>query len=218
MSIKSKIITAAAALSLIVGVGAAGTQTANAATVPCGLGCANLFSFAFGIAGNPVAYVLDVPGGAQVGGAVILAQESHTNPNEDFTESVQGTVHDLFLAGLVPSGLDALYSSRNVFEMEFAPGGVESGLCVGVAVFSVSLQPCGTGVKTLWILDPQTTVSFIPYFAVISAATTNFQHPDSLTTLFFPGMQLVTAPLLPYNRFPALSAHQLWGVVRGVLP
>ena len=215
MSIKSKITTAAAALSLIVGVSAAGIQTANAATVACGLGCANLFSFAFGIAGNPVAYVLDVPGGVQVGGAVILARESHTNPNEDFTESVEGTVHDLFLAGLVPSGLNALYSGLNVFEMEFTPGGVDSGLCVGV--FPVSLQPCGTGVKTLWILDPQATVFFIPYFAVISAATTNFQHPDSLTTLF-PGVPLFTAPLVPYNLFPALNAHQLWGIVHGVLP
>jgi hypothetical protein len=156
-----------------------------------------------------------VPGGAQVGGAVTLARESHTNPNEDFTESVQGTVHDLFLAGLVPSGLDARYSSLNVFEMEFAPGGVDSGMCVGA--FPVSLQPCGTGIKTLWILDPQTTVFSIPYLAVISAATTNFQYPYSLTTLF-PGVQLFTAPLLPYNLSPALSAHQLWGVVSGVLP
>ena len=59
MSIKSKIVTAAATLTLAAGVGAAGTLTANAATLPCAANCVNWFSAAFGTAVHP-AFVLNV--------------------------------------------------------------------------------------------------------------------------------------------------------------
>jgi hypothetical protein len=220
MSIKSKIITAAAALALIVGVGAAGTPTANAATPNCGAGCFNLFS-AFSTTANPE-FVLGVSGPAQLGGAVIFAPESRTNPGEDFEVSDVATVHQLFLAGLFPSGLDALYSSLNVFEIEFTPGGINSGFCVGVGSTPgfgtpVTLQPCGTTVKTFWIFDPQITLGSAPYYALINGATTNFKHPYSLTALF-QGLPLITAPLLPYSFPPTLFAHQVWAPVYGVLP
>ena len=48
MSIKSKLAAAATALTLIAGVGVAGTLTANAATPRCGPGCTELYSRAFG--------------------------------------------------------------------------------------------------------------------------------------------------------------------------
>ena len=59
MSMKSKIVTAAATLALAAGVGAAGTLTANAATSACGNTCVNWFSAAYGTAAHP-AFVLDV--------------------------------------------------------------------------------------------------------------------------------------------------------------
>jgi len=221
MYIKSKIITTAATLTVIVGVGAAGTLTANAATSACGPSCASLYSPALSLPAFPEAYVLDVPGPTQIGGRVILGQENGTNPGEDFRLEFEGTVHDYFLAGLISSGLDALYSSLNVYEMEYAPGGVDSGLCVGA--FPVSLQECGTStLKTVWIFDPQQT-GFGTFDALINLATNNPQHPDSLTAVL-PGLAPVTLPLAT-NFFPSLPIalqplveHQLWGVVYGVLP
>ena len=59
MSMKSKIVTAAATLTLVAGVGAAGTLTANAATSACGNNCVNWFSAAYGTAAHP-AFVLNV--------------------------------------------------------------------------------------------------------------------------------------------------------------
>ena len=217
MSIKTKIITAAAALSLIVGVGAAGTPTSKAATVACGLQCYNFFS-AFSTTANPE-FVLDVPNGAQLGGAVIYAPESRTNTGEDFRFTDTATVHEYFLAGLLPAGLDALYSSLNVSEFEFTPGGLNTGLCVGAfsGVFPVSLQPCGATAKTLWIFDPRITLGFAPYDALINGATNNPKHPDSLTAVR-PGQPLITVPLRPYSFPPMLFALQVWTPVHGVLP
>jgi hypothetical protein len=48
MSIKSKLVTAATALTLVAGVGAAGILTANAATPKCGRACTDFYSRAFG--------------------------------------------------------------------------------------------------------------------------------------------------------------------------
>jgi hypothetical protein len=221
MSLKSRIITVAAALTVFIGAGAAGTLTANAATPNCGNECTDLFSPAFGTA-TPPAYVLDAQNTAgQVGDPVIMARASGTNQGEDFVLSDNGTVHDFFLAGLMSSGLDALYGNLEVFEIEYAPFAVQTGNCVGVGATpglgtQVTLQPCGVTVKTTWIFDPEKT-STGSYDALINGATnSSFQHPYSLTTLL-PGLPLFTAPLEP--TFPAtVFAHQLWGQFRGVLP
>jgi hypothetical protein len=59
MSIKSKIFAAAATLTMVGGIGAAGTLTANAATPSCGHNCIDIFSREFGTHHDP-AFVLDV--------------------------------------------------------------------------------------------------------------------------------------------------------------
>ena len=51
-----------------------------------------------------------------------------------------------------------------MFENAYAPFGVFSGLCSGVAatVFQgegVTLQPCGVSGRTLWIVDSKKTTS-----------------------------------------------------------
>jgi hypothetical protein len=221
MSLKSGVITVAAALTVFVGVGAAGTLPANAATSRCGHVCTDLFSPAFGTA-TPPAFVLDVQNlAAQVGDPVKVASASGTNQGEDFTLSDEGSVHDFIAAGLMSSGLDALYGNLQAFEIQYAPFGAGSGFCVGVGAIPglgtpVTLQPCGVSAKTTWIFDPETT-SAGSYDALISGATnSDFQHPYSLTTLL-PGVPLFTAPLEP--GFPAaVFAHQLWGQFQGALP
>jgi hypothetical protein len=81
------------------------------------------------------------------------------------------------------------------FEIEYAPFGVNSGLCMGLAATAVSgegvtLQPCGVSSKTVWIVDSSTALSndnqvYFPFtFPLINGSDTNFSHPFVLT---YPG-------------------------------
>lgn len=217
MSIKSKLVTAATALTVIVGVGTAGTLTANAATPKCRAACSDFYSRAFG-----TAFVLSVPD--QVGHAgqqAILARANRASRGEDFAVDTLGTVHDFYRAGLLSRGLNALYSGLFVYEIDYTPEGSLSGVCLGTAGppgagTRVTLEPCGVTAKTVWIFAREKTRTGA-YYALISAATSrNFHHPYSLTTLA-PGAPLVTAPLAASTTSSAF-AHQLWNAERGVLP
>jgi hypothetical protein len=216
MSIKTKLVTAATVLTVMAGVGAAGTLTANAATPKCGAICSDFYSAETG-----TAFVLGVPNQVgHVGQPVTLARASRASKGEDFVVQLLGTVSDFHEAGLVSAGLNALYGGLSVYEIEYAPGASPSFLCLGTAGTPgagtpVTLEPCGVQAKTLWIFAPQTTSSG-PHDVLISAATSrNFQHPSVLTTLV-PGAPLVTVQLVagPSSAF----AHQLWNWETGVLP
>src|SRR5260370_41434760 len=99
MSIKSKVIAAAATLTLVGGVSAVGSLSASAATPSCGASCFNFFSKDFG--GTPN-FVVDVfRQGAKVGQPIILFKASNSDPAEDFTFRNEGTVADFLAAGLV---------------------------------------------------------------------------------------------------------------------
>ena len=75
------------------------------------------------------------------------------------------------------------------FEIEYAPFGVDSGLCMGVAATAfndegVTLQPCGVSSKTVWIadiFDSQPDTLFNGYIPVINGSDTNFSQPFVLT-------------------------------------
>jgi hypothetical protein len=226
MSVKSKIVVTAAALTLVGGVGAAGTLTASAATPECGSGCISWYSPALGTAAHP-GFVLGVLNQAdQAGQAVILAPASKTNQGEDFQPSDEGLVSDFVAGGIINPGLDPLYGRLSVYEIQYTPHGTPTGMCVGVGATpgsgtSVTLEPCGVTARTTWIIDPETTKAGT-YDALISGATAgNFQHPFSLATLL-PREPLVTAPLVtaPLATSPsaALLDHQLWAHVAGALP
>jgi hypothetical protein len=219
MSIRSKVITAVVALSVVTGVGAVGALTANAATKDCGGLCTDLFSAALGTAKNP-GYLLDVVDQAkQAGQPVNLAAAANTNPGEDFVLSYQGRVSDFSVADLMSSGLDSLYANLGVIEIQYWPAGKPSVLCVGVGATPgsstpVTLQPCGATARTTWIVDPVTT-SAGTYDELISGATaSDFKHPYVLTA-GSPAQQLVTATLAGGD--PALT-HQLWGSIQGAIP
>ena len=101
MSIKSKFLAAAATLTLVGGLSAAGTLSANAATPSCGNSCINIFLREFGSHHHPN-FVMDVwRQAARVGQPIILYRTSNTDPAEDFTVAMQGTVNDFLKAGLV---------------------------------------------------------------------------------------------------------------------
>jgi len=215
MSIKTKIVTAATALTVIAGLGAASTLTANAATPKCGQACADFYSRAFGTGS-----VLDtLKQAARVGQPTALARASRASKGEDFGVDGLGRVRDFYRAGLLPGGLNALYGNLYVYEIEYTPGGSPSDLCLGVgtapgAGTPVVLEPCGMNVKTIWIFDPEPT-STGTYYALLSAAISrNFNHPYALTALR-PGFPLVTAQLVTSG---SVRTHQLWSAQQGVLP
>ena len=109
MSIKNKVLAAAATLTLVGGVGAMGTLTASAATPSCGFGCVNIFSRDFGTHANPN-FVLDtLRQGEKVGQPQILFRTANFDPAEDYTFSYQGTVADFYAAGLVSAAVDLHY-------------------------------------------------------------------------------------------------------------
>src|ERR1700685_848525 len=157
MSIKSKVLAAAATLTLVGGVGAAGALTAGSAapaTPSCGNACIDIFSHQFGTHTEPN-YVVDVlRQGEKVGQPIILFRTANFDPAEDWTLAFQGTTADFFAAGLVSSsvalpygcvpeaapgggnfpdcyGQKAFAVNDPAFEIEYAPFGVDSGLCMG---------------------------------------------------------------------------------------
>ncbi len=207
MSIKSKVLAAAATLTLVSGVGMAGALTAgtaSAATPSCGLSCINLFSHQFGSFRSP-SYTVDVlRQGEKVGQPIILFRQANYDPALDWTVAFQGLTSDFFAADLVSSAVALHYGctaavftdctlARNdpAFENEYSPFGVESGLCMGVAAtaFSdegVTLQPCGVSSKTVWILDTydqqfnfrSALENGVP---LINGSDTNFSQPFVLS-------------------------------------
>src|SRR6266699_4414492 len=141
MSIKSKVVAATAALTLVGGVGAVTALSASAATPSCGRDCLDLISREFGTHNHPN-FVVDVlRQGAQVGQPIILFRTSNSDPAEDFTVSFQGSTSDFFAAGLVSPAVALHYGCTvgpfitcadgvddPAFESAYAPFGVCSGL------------------------------------------------------------------------------------------
>ena len=237
MSFKSKVIAAAATLTLVGGAAATmASGPANAATPSCGHRCINLFSKKFSdVLTTKPPFVLDVwRQGANINQPIIMFQSSNADPAEDFTVSLQGTVAQFAAAGLLPTGALTLhYAADEAVEYQYSPNGVDSGLCVGVASTPiantpVSLQPCGASAKTVWIVDtnrhdltPGGLFTF-PYVPLINAASLNFSNPYVLTyppnanPNDRPRAQLVTQNLHKFSRGQIFD-NQLWSAFFGVL-
>jgi hypothetical protein len=193
MSIKSKVFAAAATVTLIGGVGAAGAMSASAATPSCGPSCIEVFNHDFGTHAHPN-FVLDtLRQGEKVGQPQILFRVANFDPAEDYTISYQGLVSDFFAAGLVSAAVNLHYGNGSAtagvddqaYEIQYSPYGVDSGLCSGVASTAVAgedvtLQPCGVSSKTVWIVDSADT-TFHGYVPLINGSDTNFSQPFVLT-------------------------------------
>ena len=245
MSIKSKVLAAAATLTLVGGVGAAGALTAgtaSAATPSCGNSCINVFSHQFGTHKSPN-FVVDVlRQGEKVGQPIILFRTANFDPAEDFTVAFQGTVADFFAAGLVSAAVNLHYGGGAkgfpndfAFENEYAPFGVDSGLCLGVAATAfndegVTLQPCGVSSKTVWIVDTfdSPATLFNGYVPLINGSDTNFSQPFVLTypnngyPTDKPRPQLVVTNITGSSNGPGpvlgtVNVNQLWGADFGIL-
>jgi hypothetical protein len=245
MSFKSKVLAAAATLALIGGVGVAGALTAgtaSAATPSCGSRCIDIFSHQFGTHRSPN-YVVDVlRQGEKVGQPLILFRTGNYDPAEDFTYAFQGTVADFYAAKLVSAAVNLHYGggaagfpNDPAFELEYAPFGVDSGLCMGVAQTAfndegVTLQSCGISAGTVWIVDTFDSPTTLNngYVPLINGSDTNFSQPLVLTypnirfPTDLPRPQLVVTNLTGFSHghgpvAGTVDDDQLWGADLGVL-
>lgn len=235
-----KTLSSLAAIALAGSTIAFAAGTASAATPSCGKSCIDVFSHDFGTFAQPQ-FLLDVyKRGQSVGQPVILFRASNSDPAEDWTVADQGTVADFFAAGLVSPQVALHYGctvpafpvcaapvSENLqaYELEYAPYGADTGLCAGTATAAangakISLQPCGTSSRTVWIdaaEDSPSTIS-VP---LINGSDTNFSHPYVAT---YPGgsyptdvprAQLYTSQLTGFSNgsgpeLGTVSDTQLW--------
>jgi hypothetical protein len=127
------------------------------------------------------------------------------------------------------------YPDLYAWELEYAPDGVLSGLCVGLASTAVSgegvtLQDCGVSSRTVWITDTVNAAGWHDnYVPVINGSDSNFSQPFVLDypqngfPTDKPRPQLVVNNLTGYTNGSILDQTgivdtQLWGGDFGPLP
>ena len=231
MPVRSRVLASAAATIAVVGAGTGTTLPASAATPACGPDCIAVFSPEFGTHGDPrfVEAVLD--GVATVGQPLVLHRASSSDPSEDFVPR-GGLVSDFAAAGMVSAAVDGHYGSLRAAQLEYAPSGVASGLCVGLDGTAyedqpLGLQPCSVPGTTVWIVDTADSPATAGYSPLVNGSTTDFTHPFAMT---YPAGASPTdepAPQIHVSHLRschdagtderAVPDRQLWGTVLGVL-
>jgi hypothetical protein len=207
MSIKSKVLAGAAALSVITGGLGVAAATANASTPSCGKSCVEI---------SNGGQVLDVyKRAATVNQKIILWGESNYDPATDFVASFQGTVNQFYKAGLATAALNLHYGWAPAIQIEYAPYGVESGLCVAsydVNGGPVTLRPCGLSAKSTWALVPAKGGDVL-----VNGADKNFSDPNVLTNR---SGVVYNAPLRSFTQgnhgFGTVQDNQIWSATFGV--
>jgi hypothetical protein len=206
-------LAAAAAIAAAAACRVVAVPAAGAATAQCGSTCANLYPLSYGT--SDVLAVEHASGtSASVGQAVTIAAASSTNQAEDWYLDDEGTVSDFYAAGLISAGMNLHFGSDEVYEIDYIPDGVYTGLCLGTTSSngsgSVTLQYCGETAATLWAAD--TADQNGRALPLIDGDNNNFSAPYSLDASS-PGAGLTSSELLgsPVNQ------GQEWGIVFGEL-
>ncbi len=232
MSIKSRVFAAAATLMLAGAALTGGALAANAETQSCGASCVELFS-----SSNPQLILDDQVLGQASGTPLTTSAISNSNQGEDFIVSSDATVAQDWQAGLVTdavalhygceAGIDSATCTAGetndvAFEFEYAPNGAATGECAGIAGTAaagtaITLQPCGVGPGTLWIVDSSQAItnSYVP---LISATDTNFSTPYVLTSTSTSAGQPLETETLQENSAGTVAGDQLWSLLAGSLP
>jgi hypothetical protein len=231
MPIKRKVLAVAAMLAMAGGVTTVGTLSASAATPSCGQRCISIFTRALGAYAQPNFVEAVLGGVAKVGQPVILKRASNSDPSEDLIVHRGGLVSDFFAAGMVSAKVNRHYGNLRAAQIEYAPLGVASGLCVGLATTAfqnqgLTLQPCSVPATTVWIIDtvhsPATAAD--GYFPLISGSTRNFSrpfvmdYPRSTCPTDKPTRQIRVRHLKLLGNEHTVPDRQLWGTRFGVLP
>ena len=88
---------------------------------------------------------------------------------------------DFYAAGMVSAEANSHYGSLMAVQQEYAPFGIGTDLCVGLAKVAqnegLTLQPCDVPGTTVWIVHPDLSPATPGYFPIINAATTDFRGP-----------------------------------------
>ena len=206
MSIKRKMLAAAATLTVAGGLSTVGTLSATAATPQCGPHCIQVFNAKFGTSASPNFVETVFQGVAVVGQPTIVAPPSSSDPAGDLIVSRAGTVSDFFAAGLVSAAVNKHYSNEHAVQIEFAPFGMPTGLCSALATTAyqnegLTLQPCSTPGTTVWIVDTADAPAAAPYFPIVNGSTTDFTHPFAMIIHGNPA----------HKRFPQIKVQRLRG-------
>ncbi len=226
MSIKSKVLAAAAVLTLAGGLSAAGTLAASAATPQCGNACVEVYSMKYATPtslGFVETVFLGIPA---VGVPTIVHQASSSDPAEDLIVPLAGTVSQLYAQGMVSAAVNEHYGSEHAVQIEYAPYGMPTGLCTAVAPTAyqnegLSLQPCSTPGTTVWILDFADSPATAPtYFPIVNGSNTDFVHPFAMTILGNPAHRPFTPIIMQHltGNPGSVPANQLWGAHHGTTP
>jgi hypothetical protein len=184
MSIKSNVLTAAAALIVACGLTAAATLPAGASTTQCGSACVQISSKLYGPGFVESAF----QGIAAAGQPTILHAASDSDPTGDFINPLGHPVlvSVFYAEGMVSAAVNAHYMNEPAVQVEYAPDGQPTGLCAAVATTAyqnegLSLQPCSTPGTTVFIIDFADAPTAKPYFPIVNASTTDFTHPYTMT-------------------------------------
>ena len=227
MSMKSKALAAAAALTLAGGLSTAGTVAASAATPACGAKCVEIYSMKYATPPiNPtnLGFVETVFQGIPAAGVPTeVRAASGSNPAEDLIIPMHGTVNQFYAQGMVPAAVNAHYGTESAVQLEYAPNGQPTGLCTAVAATAyqneaLSLQPCSTPATTVWIVD---TNDAPPnpggYFPIVNGSETDFTRPFVMTITGNPAHQAFTPIIMRHLEGGAsnVPANQLWNAAHG---
>jgi len=188
MSIKRKMFAVMTTLTLVGCVGAVATLSASAATPACGPRCVSIFSKELGNYSTPGVVETVLDGKAEVGQPSTLSQASASAGSEDFMTRAPGAslVSDFYAAGMVSAEVNSHYGGERATQIEYAPFGVGTGLCVGLATVAyqnegLTLQPCSVPALTVWILDVADSPATAPaYFPIVNGSTTDFSRPFAM--------------------------------------
>jgi hypothetical protein len=229
MSIKNRVIAAAATLTVVLLVGAAGTLSASAATAECGSQCGSVFSRELGTYAQPTMVEAVLHGTANVGQPVILNHASGSDPSEDIIPH-RGLVSAFYAAGMVSAAVNHHYGSLLGVQQEYAPYGVGTGLCVGLANIAyqnegLTLQPCSIPGRTIWMIDTRDspTTAADGYFPIVNASTTRFQRPFAMDLVRDEVVNARRTLQIHVRRLKFLTDEktlpdsQLWGFIPGAL-
>jgi hypothetical protein len=217
------IVAAVATLATVCGGIVLDSVPASAATPECGSACGSVFSRELGTYADPEVVEAVLDGVARVGQPVILKEASSSDPSEDIIAH-RSSVSALYAAGMVSAEVNENYPNLLGVQQEYAPHGVGTGLCVGLAKTAfqnegLTLQSCSVPGRTIWIIDP----AVVPFFPIVNGSTTTFARPFAMD---LPRDEIVSGRQtlqihVRHEKFltdeKTLPDSQLWGFHQGPL-
>jgi pimeloyl-ACP methyl ester carboxylesterase len=212
-------------LGATTGIFSVATVTAKAATPQCGPSCLEVFSPRFGTATNPGFVETVFTGAARVGAPMVLDRASNTNTASDIIPHLN-KVSGFYASGMVSAAVNDHYGALFAAQLEYAPAGNTTGLCVGLAhpayeYESLSLQPCTQPGSTVFIVDSPDAPAATPgYTPLVLGSTTDFIHP---WTMVYDGDPTdhptphIRVSTLQRDQSGTVPIDQLFGTAHGIL-